>query len=278
VDLGLANKVALIAGGSSGIGLASATELAAEGAHVAICGRDPGRLAAAERSLKKAARGRVSTASVDISDPKAARRWVEETAADFGALHILLVSGGSPPVGPASAFGLAEYESAVGSALFPPVGLALAALPHLRAARWGRLLFVASETASAPIPSLALSGVARAAIVRFAQAMAAELGRDGITVNVLAPALTRTPPIERAAERLAAQTPGSDAEAQLRAMGQHNAIGRIARPEEVAAVAVFLASERASFVTGGVHPIDGGSGVMGPEMPQVTGAAKDTYT
>jgi 3-oxoacyl-[acyl-carrier protein] reductase len=278
VDLGLANKVALIAGGSSGIGLASATELAAEGAHVAICGRDPGRLAAAERSLKKAARGRVSTASVDISDPKAARRWVEETAADFGALHILLVSGGSPPVGPASAFGLAEYESAVGSALFPPVGLALAALPHLRAARWGRLLFVASETASVPIPSLALSGVARAAIVRFAQAMAAELGRDGITVNVLAPALTRTPPIERAAERLAAQTPGSDAEAQLRAMGQHNAIGRIARPEEVAAVAVFLASERASFVTGGVHPIDGGSGVMGPEMPQVTGAAKDTYT
>jgi 3-oxoacyl-[acyl-carrier protein] reductase len=278
VDLGLANKVALIAGGSSGIGLASATELAAEGAHVAICGRDPGRLAAAERTLKKAARGRVSTASVDISDPKAARRWVEETAADFGALHILLVSGGSPPVGPASAFGLAEYESAVGSALFPPVGLALAALPHLRAARWGRLLFVASETASAPIPSLALSGVARAAIVRFAQAMAAELGRDGITVNVLAPALTRTPPIERAAERLAAQTPGSDAEAQLRAMGQHNAIGRIARPEEVAAVAVFLASERASFVTGGVHPIDGGSGVMGPEMPQVTGAAKDTYT
>jgi 3-oxoacyl-[acyl-carrier protein] reductase len=278
LDLGLTNKVALIAGGSSGLGLASAAELAAEGAHVAICGRDPGRLAAAERTLKEAARGRVSTASVDITDPAAARRWVEETAAGLGGLHILLVSGGSPPVGPASAFGLAEYESAVGSVLFPPVGLALAALPHMRAARWGRLLFVASETATVPIPSLALSGVARAAIVRFAQAMAAELGRDGITVNVLAPAATRTQMVERAAERLAALTPGSDAEAQLRAMGQHNAIGRIARPEEFAAVAVFLASERASFVTGGVHLIDGGSSVVGPEMPQVTGASKDTYT
>jgi 3-oxoacyl-[acyl-carrier protein] reductase len=278
LDLGLTNKVALVAGGSSGLGLATATELAAEGAHVAICGRDPGRLAAAERTLKTAARGRVAAASVDISDPAAARRWVDETAADLGALHILLVSGGSPPVGPAPAFALAEYESAVGSVLFPPVGLALAALPHLRAARWGRLLFVASETASVPIPSLALSGIARAAIVRFAQAMAAELGRDGITVNVLAPAATRTQMVERAAERLAARTPGSDAEAQLRAMGRDNAIGRIARPEEVAAVAVFLASERASFVTGGVHLIDGGSSVMGPEMPHVAGAAKDIYT
>jgi 3-oxoacyl-[acyl-carrier protein] reductase len=278
LDLGLVNKVALIAGGSSGLGLAAARELAAEGAHVAICGRDPGRLAAAERTLKEVARGRFSTASVDISVPEAARRWVEETVTDFGALHILLVSGGSPPVGPAPAFQLTDYESAVGSVLLPPVGLALAALPHLRAAGWGRLLFVASETAAVPVPSLALSGMARAAIVRFAQAMAAELGRDGITVNVLAPALTRTPPIERAAERLAARAPGSDAEAQLRAMGQHNAIGRIARPEEVAAVAVFLASERASFVTGGVHLIDGGSSVMGPDMPQVTGAAKDTYT
>jgi 3-oxoacyl-[acyl-carrier protein] reductase len=278
LDLGLTNKVALVAGGSSGLGLATATELAAEGAHVAICGRDPGRLAAAERTLLTGARGRVAAASVDISDPAAARRWVDETAADLGALHILLVSGGSPPVGPAPAFALAEYESAVGSVLFPPVGLALAALPHLRAARWGRLLFVASETASVPIPSLALSGIARAALVRFAQAMAAELGRDGITVNVLAPAATRTQMVERAAERLAARTPGSDAEAQLRAMGRDNAIGRIARPEEVAAVAVFLASERASFVTGGVHLIDGGSSVMGPEMPHVAGAAKDIYT
>jgi 3-oxoacyl-[acyl-carrier protein] reductase len=278
LDLGLANKVALVAGGSSGLGLAVARELAAEGAHVSIGARGRDRLAAAERDLKEVARGRVSTTSVDITDPGAARRWVADTAADFGALHILVVSGGSPPAGPAPQFPLEDYRDAIGSIVFPPVTLALAALPHLRAAGWGRLLFVASETASVPIPSLALSGMGRAALARFAQAMAAETGRDGITVNVLAPSATRTQMTERAAARLAAQIPGADPEAQLQAMGNHNALGRIARPEEFAACAAFLASERASFVTGQVYLIDGGASVMGPDLPHFIDAPRDTYT
>jgi 3-oxoacyl-[acyl-carrier protein] reductase len=278
LDLGLQNKVALIAGGSSGMGLAVARELAAEGAHVAIGARDRDRLAAAERELKGVARGEVRATSVDMTDPDAARRWVDEVAAGFGALHIVVISGGSPPAGLASGFALGEYQAAIGNVVYPPVNLALAALPHLRAAGWGRLLFVASETASVPIPTLTLSGMGRAAITRFAQALAAEVGRDGITVNVLAPGMTRTEMIERAAERLAAQTPGGDSEAQLHAMGQHNALGRIAWPGEFAAVAAFLASERASFVTGQIHLIDGGASVMGPELPHLTSAPKDTYT
>jgi 3-oxoacyl-[acyl-carrier protein] reductase len=278
VELGLANKVALVAGGSSGLGLAVAMELAAEGAHVAIGARDPDRLAVAGRALAKVARGQIRTTSVDIADYPAARRWVDEVAAELGALHIVVVSGGSPPAGPASHFDLGDYQDAVGSMVFPVVNLALAALPHLRAARWGRLLFVASETARVPIPSLALSGMGRTAIARFAQALAAETGQDGITVNVLAPSATRTEMTERAAARLAARTPGADPEAQLRAMGQHSALHRIARPEEFAAVAVFLASERASFVTGQVHLIDGGASVVGPELPHFVTAPKDTYT
>jgi 3-oxoacyl-[acyl-carrier protein] reductase len=278
LDLGLQDKVALVAGGSSGLGLAVARELAAEGAHIAIGARDRARLAEAERDLKEVARGRVTATSVDISAAEAARDWVDTVAADLGALHIVLVSGGSPPAGPALQFELGDYQAGVGSVVFPAVGLALAALPHLRAARWGRLLFVASETASVPIPSLAISGLGRAAIVRFAQALAAEVGRDGVTVNVLAPSATRTQMVERAAAKLAALSPGGDVEAQLRAMGSHNAIGRIARPDEFAAVAAFLASERASFITGGVHLIDGGASVMGPELPHFTNAPRDTYT
>lgn len=276
MDLGLSNRIALVAGGSSGLGLAIAKELAAEGAHVAICGRDPQRLADAERVLKEVAVGRVHTTSVDITDRATARRWVDDVAAEFGAPQILLVSGGSPPIGPASQFDVADYESAVDRVLLPAVGLALAALPYMRAGRWGRMIFVASETAMVPIAPLALSGVTRAAITRFAQALAPEVGRDGITVNVLAPGGTRTPPMERAAARLAGD--GGDIEAQLRSMGHHNAMGRLADPAEIAAVATFLASERASFVTGAVHLVDGGACVVGPDQPHLTAARKDTYT
>ncbi|WP_326639124.1 SDR family oxidoreductase [Streptosporangium sp. NBC_01755] len=275
MELGLENKVALVAGGSSGLGLAAAMELAREGAHVAIGARDRDRLAEAERGLKEVARGRVHATSVDVTDGEAARRWVDEVAADFGVLHIVLVSGGSPPIGTASQFEQAEYQAAIDKVLSPALTLALAALPHLKAARWGRLLFVASETASVPIAQLALSGVTRAAIVRFAQSLASEVGRDGITVNVLAPGTTRTPPVERAAAKLAED---GDAEARLRAMGRHNALGRVGDPAEFAAVAAFLAGERASFVTGALHLIDGGASVVGPEPAHLTSARKDTYT
>jgi 3-oxoacyl-[acyl-carrier protein] reductase len=213
--------------------------------------------------------------SVDITNQAAARHWVEEVAERFHALHILAVSGGSPPVGAASQFSLADYQAAFDESFLPAVNLALAALPHMRAARWGRILFVASETAVVSMATLVLSGAARAGLARFAQSLAAEVGRDGITVNVLAPGATRTEMVERAAARLAED---GDIEAPLRAIGDHSAVGRIGRPDEFAAVAAFLASERASYVTGGVHLLDGGASVLGHPVTQYTSVPKDTYT
>jgi 3-oxoacyl-[acyl-carrier protein] reductase len=274
MDLGLDNKVALVAGGSSGFGLATALELAREGAHVAIGARDPERLAGAERRLKDVARGRVHATSVDITDEQAARRWVDEVAADLGALHVVLVSGGSPPVGVATGFGPADFRAAVDSALLAVIGLAYAVLPHLRAAGWGRLLFVASESVHAAQPMLALSGTARVAVVRFAESLAADVGRDGVTVNVLAPGASRTPMVLRAAARMAGD---GDVEAQLRLMGAHTAVGRLGTEAEFAAVATFLASERASYVTGGVHLVDGGAHVSGREHAYLTAGRKDTF-
>ncbi|WFE35281.1 SDR family oxidoreductase [Micromonospora sp. WMMD975] len=275
MDLGLTGRVALVAGGTSGIGLACAKEFAAEGAHVAVCGRDPQRLAAAERELAAVTTGRVSATGVDVTDTDAAARWVHRVAADLGGVDVLLVSGGSPPFGTATAFATDDYRAAVDQVLLPAVALSLAALPHMRAAGRGRLLLVASETACVPIGPLALSGVTRAALVRFAQGLAVDVGRDGITVNVLAPGGVRTPPMERVAARLAGDD--GDVEARLAAMGHHSALGRLARPEEVAAVAAFLASERASYVTAGVHLIDGGAAATGPDLPHLTGIRKDTY-
>lgn len=275
MDLGLDDKVALVAGGSSGLGLAVATELAMEGAHVAIGARDPERLATAERRLKEVARGRTHSTSVDLTDAAATTRWVDEVAAEFGALHVVLVNGGGPPIGQASTFELADYRAALDAVLLPAIGLALAALPHLRAAGWGRLLFVTSEAAVVPHPKLALSGVARAGIVRFAQSLAAEVGRDGVTVNVLAPGPTRTELLVRGATRMAGDA--NHVEEQLLAMGEHTAVGRIGTVEEFAAVAAFLAGERASFVTGGVHLLDGGAGVSGREASYLAGGRRDTF-
>src|SRR5215472_16849203 len=118
----------MVAGGSSGLGLASARELAREGAAVAIGARDPERLAAARRELEEVAPGRILATSVDVTDRVAAHEWVDEVVTRFGALHIVVANGGSPPGGRALEFGLDEYRAAVESVLLPAVDLALSAL------------------------------------------------------------------------------------------------------------------------------------------------------
>jgi 3-oxoacyl-[acyl-carrier protein] reductase len=264
VDLGLDGRVALVAGGSSGIGLAIAFALAAEGARVAVAARDPERLAAAQKRIAEVARYPVHATSVDVTDELARRGWVDQVVDELGAVHIVLAGGGSPPFGGLERFALADYRAAIDQIVLSTIDLCLAALPHLRSAGWGRLLLLASETAVTPIAPLALSGLTRAALVRFAEGLAADVGRDGITVNVLAPGWTRTPPVERLAGELAGD---GDIEDQLAAMGHHTAVGRIGRPEEIAAVAVFLASVQASYVTGTVHLVDGGAHAVGPPQP-----------
>jgi 3-oxoacyl-[acyl-carrier protein] reductase len=276
LELGLDDKVALVAGGSSGIGLAIATELAREGARVAIGARGEDQLKLAASRLEEIAPGRILSTSVDLTDRARTQAWVDEVVGTFGALHIVLANGASPPIGPASSFDFTDYQAAVEQVIYPAVGLALAALPHLRAAGWGRLLFLGSETAMVPVGPLTLSGITRAALVRFAQGLAADLGPAGITVNVLAPGTVRTPPVERAAARLTPE--GGSYDATLASIGAHSALRRLARPDEIGAVAAFLASERASFITGTVQLVDGGASVVGPDLPHLTGTDRNTFT
>ncbi|WP_338869880.1 SDR family oxidoreductase [Myxococcus stipitatus] len=259
MELGLANKVALIAGGSSGLGLAVAEELVKEGAHVAIAARDADRLSRAEQHLRSLSRGgKVLTSRVDLREHSASRAWVEEVAGKLGGPHIVVTNSAGPPPGPASKFDIMAYQEAVDTVMLPAINLALSSLPYMKAGQWGRLLFITSETVVRPVARFALSGTARLGIVGFASALVQELGDCGVTVNVLAPGYTRTPPVERTAG-----ANSGDVEAGLRAMAAHIPMRRVGRPEEFAAAAAFLASERASFITGTVQLVDGGASVVG---------------
>ncbi|WP_426747871.1 SDR family oxidoreductase [Myxococcus faecalis] len=260
MELGLTHKVALIAGGSSGLGLAVAEELVKEGAHVAIGARDAERLARAEAHLRLMSRGgKVLATRVDLKEHGAAKAWVEDVASKLGGPHIVVTNSAGPPPGPATKFDISAYQEAIDTVMLPAINLALASLPYMKAAKWGRLLLITSETVVRPVARFALSGTARLGIVGFASALVQELGDCGVTVNVLAPGYTRTPPVERTA---GTNTSG-DVEAGLRAMAAHIPLRRVGEPEEFAAAAAFLASERASFITGTVQLIDGGASVIG---------------
>lgn len=251
MDMGLRDKVVAIAGGTSGLGLASARAMQAEGAVVAVCARDLDKVAAAVDE------GLDATA-VDVTDLEAASAWVDDVAQRHGALHVIVANAGGPPQGTATAFGIEDYRSALELNLLSQINLVQAALPHLQAAGWGRVLFITSKSVRQPMPGLALSNTARLGILGYAKSLIADLGmkdrqagRSGtITVNVLAPGSTRTGRLESMA--------GEDVEAGLAAMAADIPLGRVGTPEEFAAAATFLASTGASFVSGVVLAIDGG--------------------
>ena len=251
MDLGMTDRVALVAAGSSGLGLAVATALAAEGAVVSVCGRDPDRLAAAVAGLEAVAGpGRASGAALDVRDCDALRRWVDGVAAERGRLDVVVTNAGSPRSGTAAGLDAAALREAVELTLASAVTMVNAALPHLRAGGWGRVLLIASQSAKQPIPGLALSNTLRPAVAGYAKTLVGELAGSGVTVNVLAPGMTRTAALEEWAAELPDGLAGLAADIPL---------GRVAEPAEFGAVAAFLASEQAAFVTGIVLPVDGGA-------------------
>lgn len=250
VDLGLSGKVSLVAAATSGLGRSTAMALGMEGCAVSICGRDRHKLADTEAELRQIG-APVLACRVDVTDESAVAAWVAQTVAEFGALHVVVTNGDGPVLGPVDTFALDEYRAALETTMLPHIGLVLAALPHLRAAGWGRILLVASETIRQPIPLYGLSSTVRPSLLGFARAMVSSLSGTEITVNVLAPGYHDTEGMRR-------QLDGdvNDGLAQLAAQVP---LGRLGRAEDFGVAAAFLASEAASFITGTMLVIDGGA-------------------
>ena len=251
MDLGLTGRVAAVAGSSSGLGLAIAKTLAAEGADVAICGRNADKLARAEAEVAAAGPGKVISTVLDLTDEEAAAGWVQHTAEALGGLDILITNSGGVPGGPVDDFVVADYRRAIDTSLLPHVSLTLAALPLLRQRGWGRILMVASEVVRQPNPDYGLSSVARLGILGHMKGLVDALGDSGVTVNVLAPGYHRT--------RTLVEQFGDDADSELARVAEDIPLGRIGDPADFGALAAFYASEQARFITGSLVLADGGN-------------------
>ncbi|WP_378143727.1 SDR family oxidoreductase [Cnuibacter sp. UC19_7] len=252
MDLGIEGRVALVAAATGGLGRAVATALAAEGSRVVVTGR----------SFEKAQRvaadlpGAVAR-ELDIDDPDAPGRVIDEVAATLGPVDILVTNGPGPAPSAARATSTEAFEAATARLFAPQQRMIAAALPAMTAQGWGRILAVGSSGITAPLPGLAASNVARAALAAYLKTLAGEVAADGITANLLLPgriATDRTASLDAAA----AARRGLDLETVQEQSRSGIPARRYGQPDEFGAAAAFLCSERASYITGVALRCDGG--------------------
>ena len=245
MDLGIAERTALVMGASRGLGGAIAAGLAREGARVAIASRSRERLEEARAEME----GEVVAFEADAGDLDRLPALCGEVEAAFGPVDILVANTGGPPLGGALDNTLDQWEQAYRSLVLAPRVLVAAVLPGMRERGWGRIVNVGSSSVREPIPHLTLSNAHRMAAIGFFKTLASEVAGDGITVNTVATGRFAT-------DRLASNW-GSWEEMERRAPEGVPA-GRLGRPEEYGDLVAFLCSERAAYLTGSVIPLDGG--------------------
>lgn len=257
MDLELAGKVALVTGASQGLGLAIARAIAAEGAAVALVSRNAAKLEAQATALT--AEGAVAMGvPADLGDWPSVSQALEAVRRQLGEPEILVFNSGGPPLVDVTEVDpelwRAQFEAMVMSAM----RLTEAVLPAMRARRFGRILAVASTSIVEPIAGLAISNSLRAALAGWMKTLSREVARDGVTINLLLPGSFATERIDTM-NRRAAETEGVSLEEVVARTSAAIPVGRYGDPREFAAVAAFLASPRASYVTGTMIRVDGGS-------------------
>ena len=257
MNLGLGGKVALVAAASRGLGRAIAEELAAEGATLVLCARGESALSATRDAIVASSGARVEAVVADLATAEGIDQVARAAHDAFGRVDVLVTNAGGPPSGPFESHDWAAWQRAVDLTLRSAVELTRAVLPGMRERRWGRVINVTSISVRQPVDNLILSNSIRAAVTGFARTLANEVAADGITVNNILPGWTRT---ERVEELTAANAKreGVTRDVMLDRIAAQIPMRRLGEPREFAALAAFLASDRASYITGQSIAVDGG--------------------
>jgi 3-oxoacyl-[acyl-carrier protein] reductase len=252
MELGLAGRVAVVLGSTSGLGRASAEALAAEGAHVVVVGRRSELVDSVAAALPSAA-----GVTADLMEEGAPARIAAAAREAFGRIDVLVLNGGGPKPGPAIELDVDDARTAVELLFTGHVAMVREVLPAMREAGWGRIIAVGSTSVQQPSPILAGSNVGRAALAAYLKSLARDVARDGVTVNMVLPGRIDTDRVA-ALDRFSAERTGSTPDAVRARSEEEIPLGRYGRPDEFAAVVAFLAGVPAAYVTGEQVRCDGG--------------------
>jgi len=257
MDLGLKNRVALIAASSQGIGFATAESFAAEGCRVAMCARNEKTLQDSAAKIRKQHNAEVFAEVCDVTAPEAVAHFVAAVADKFGGVDICVTNAGGPPAKGFLASTLEDWQRAVAANLLSTVYFTREVIPHMQKKHWGRIITITSITTKQPVADLVLSNSVRAAVVGLVKSLANEFGKDGILVNNVGPGFTATDRLKELAKARSSASGKSEQEI-FDTWAADAPMKRLGQPSEVAETILWLASERASYVTGQTILVDGG--------------------
>jgi 3-oxoacyl-[acyl-carrier protein] reductase len=257
LELGLKNRNVIVAASSEGIGYAAATKFAQEGARVAMCSRDANKLRAAAEEIRRLHSAEVLAEPLDVTDNSAVQQFVAHVVRQFGGVDVCVTNAGGPPAKMFLSTTTEEWHRALELNFMSVVYFAHVVIPLMQKNRWGRLVTLTSVSVRQPVFDLVYSNSVRTGVLGLVKSLSNEFGKDGITVNNVAPGYTATERLRDLIRKRAAED-GVSEEAYQATLGEQAALQRIGLAEEVADAIVWLASDRASFITGQTLLVDGG--------------------